>query len=46
MNVSGTTAFFAEFGRVGRVFLQPDIKTGMRLIFSYIFNHLEILIYI
>jgi len=24
MNVSQTTAFFSEFGRVGRVFLQPD----------------------
>merc|ERR1719243_522855 len=24
MNVTQTTAFFSEFGRVGRVFLQPD----------------------
>ena len=40
MNVSGTTAFFAEFGRVGRVFLQPDIKTGMRLFLKFI--HLSI----
>jgi len=31
MNVSQTTTFFAEFGRVGRIFLQPDKldkKTG------------------
>jgi len=31
MNVSQTTSFFSEFGRVGRVFLQPDKtdkKTG------------------
>ena len=25
-NVSRTTSFFAQFGRVGRVFLQPDPK--------------------
>jgi len=30
MNVSDTTSFFEEFGRVGRVFLQPDSKMGMR----------------
>ena len=30
MNVSSTTGFFADFGRVGRVFLQPDTKLGMR----------------
>jgi len=30
MNVSETTSFFAEFGRLGRVFLQPDSKMGMR----------------
>jgi len=30
MNVSSTTGFFAEFGHVGRVFLQPDAKLGMR----------------
>jgi len=26
MNVSQTTSFFSEFGKVGRVFLQPDTK--------------------
>jgi len=26
MNVSQTTSFFCEFGKVGRVFLQPDTK--------------------
>jgi len=26
MNVSQTTSFFSEFGKVGRVFLQPDSK--------------------
>eukprot|EP00088_Acartia_fossae_P059331 TRINITY_DN7026_c0_g1_i7.p1 TRINITY_DN7026_c0_g1~~TRINITY_DN7026_c0_g1_i7.p1 ORF type:complete len:346 (-),score=112.29 TRINITY_DN7026_c0_g1_i7:116-1153(-) len=30
MNVSQTTSFFAQFGRVGRVFLQPDKKLGYR----------------
>jgi hypothetical protein len=28
MNVSQTTLFFSEFGRVGRVFLQPDARTA------------------
>jgi ESF2/ABP1 family protein len=30
MNVSRTTSFFAEFGRVGRVYLQKDKKLGFR----------------
>jgi hypothetical protein len=28
MNVSQTTQFFSEFGRVGRIFLQPDTRTA------------------
>jgi len=30
MSVGETTSFFAEFGAVGRLFLQPDQKLGMR----------------
>jgi len=30
MSVGDTTSFFAEFGAVGRLFLQPDQKLGMR----------------
>jgi len=38
MNVTQTTAFFSEFGRVGRVFLQPDKTDKQKGKFNRVFS--------
>jgi len=37
-NVSQTTAFFSEFGRVGRIFLQPDKTDKMKGKYNRVFS--------
>merc|ERR1719319_1397991 len=38
MNVTQTTAFFSEFGRVGRIFLQPDKTDKQKGKYSRVFS--------
>merc|ERR1712130_766993 len=38
MNVTQTTAFFSEFGRVGRVFLQPNKTDKQKGKFNRVFS--------